>query len=167
MVYSEFWRTDLEKFSITSLAHQWMGAIVAKSNYELLMDLILTNMQLFASEDVTVIDGLEMCGLFVDYCNVFISCLDSHSDGTHSLQRTYVLDTIFAVFALFRQKKSLQTQPQHCFASLSNMRAFRSCMNQPFEWFGSIALTHLLLTVTCCHLLAILILHSKYLLLFK
>ncbi len=22
----------------------------------------------------------------VDYCNVFISCLDSHSDGTHSLQ---------------------------------------------------------------------------------
>ncbi len=23
----------------------------------------------------------------MDYCNVFISCLDSHSDGTHSLQR--------------------------------------------------------------------------------
>ncbi len=23
----------------------------------------------------------------VDYCDVFISCLDSHSDGTHSLQR--------------------------------------------------------------------------------
>ncbi len=22
----------------------------------------------------------------VEYCNVFISCLDSHSDGTHSLQ---------------------------------------------------------------------------------
>ncbi len=22
----------------------------------------------------------------VDYCNVFISCLDPHSDGTHSLQ---------------------------------------------------------------------------------
>ncbi len=22
----------------------------------------------------------------VDYCDVFISCLDSHSDGTHSLQ---------------------------------------------------------------------------------
>ncbi len=26
------------------------------------------------------------CGLLVDYCDVFISCLDSHSDGTHSLQ---------------------------------------------------------------------------------
>ncbi len=23
----------------------------------------------------------------VDYCDVFISCLDSHSDGTHSPQR--------------------------------------------------------------------------------
>ncbi len=33
-----------------------------------------------------LIDGLEWCGLLVDYCNVFISCLDSHSDGTHSLQ---------------------------------------------------------------------------------
>uniref|UniRef100_A0A8C1MXU6 Contactin associated protein like 3 n=1 Tax=Cyprinus carpio TaxID=7962 RepID=A0A8C1MXU6_CYPCA len=29
--------------------------------------------------------GLECCGLLVDYCDVFISCLDSHSDGTHSL----------------------------------------------------------------------------------
>ncbi len=32
---------------------------------------------------------LESCGLLVDYCNVVISCLDSHSDGTHSLQRTH------------------------------------------------------------------------------
>ncbi len=30
-------------------------------------------------------DGLDWTG--VDYCDVFISCLDSHSDGTHSLQR--------------------------------------------------------------------------------
>ncbi len=28
------------------------------------------------------------CGLLVDYCDVFISSLDSHSDGIHSLQRT-------------------------------------------------------------------------------
>ncbi len=33
-----------------------------------------------------LIDGLEWCGLLVDYYDVFISCLDSHSDGTHSLQ---------------------------------------------------------------------------------
>ncbi len=29
----------------------------------------------------------------VDYCDVFISCLDSHSDGTHSLQRIHWWDT--------------------------------------------------------------------------
>ncbi len=37
----------------------------------------------------TLIDGLELFGLLVDYCDVFISCLDSHSDGTHSLQRIH------------------------------------------------------------------------------
>ncbi len=32
---------------------------------------------------------LNSCGLLVNYCEVFISCLDSHSDGTHSLQRIH------------------------------------------------------------------------------
>ncbi len=36
-----------------------------------------------------LIDGLESCVLLVDYCYVFVSCLDSHSDGTHSLQRIH------------------------------------------------------------------------------
>ncbi len=36
-----------------------------------------------------LINGLEWCELLVDYCDVFSSCLDSHSDGTHSLQRIY------------------------------------------------------------------------------
>ncbi len=34
-------------------------------------------------------DVLDWSGLLVDYCDVFISCLDSHSDGTHSLQRIH------------------------------------------------------------------------------
>jgi len=34
----------------------------------------------------TLIDELESCGLLEEYCDVFISHLDSHSDGTHSLQ---------------------------------------------------------------------------------
>ncbi len=34
-------------------------------------------------------EGLEWCGLLVYYCDVFISCLDSHSDGTHSLQKIH------------------------------------------------------------------------------
>ncbi len=37
----------------------------------------------------TLTDGLKWCGLLVDYCDVFISCLDSHSYGTHSLQRIH------------------------------------------------------------------------------
>ncbi len=37
----------------------------------------------------TWINELGSCGLLVNYCNVFISCLDSHSDGTHSLQRIH------------------------------------------------------------------------------
>ncbi len=32
-----------------------------------------------------VTDGLEWCGSLVDYCDDLISCLDSDSDGTHSL----------------------------------------------------------------------------------
>ncbi len=47
------------------------------------MDLFLPNTQLFNSQDVT--DALEWCGLLVDYCDVFISCLNPNSNGTHSL----------------------------------------------------------------------------------
>ncbi len=34
----------------------------------------------------TLTDGLESFVLLEDYCDVFISCLNTHSDGTHSLQ---------------------------------------------------------------------------------
>ncbi len=36
-----------------------------------------------------LIDQLELCGLLLDYCDVFISCLNSHTDGTHSLHRIH------------------------------------------------------------------------------
>ncbi len=36
-----------------------------------------------------LIDGLESCELLVDCCDFLIICLDSHSDGTHSLQRIH------------------------------------------------------------------------------
>ncbi len=39
-------------------------------------------------------------------------------------------------------------------------------MNQPFKWFGSVAWTNLL-TVTFCHLMAILISHLKSIFIFK
>ncbi len=55
-----------------------------------LMDLFLVNTAFhFTSHHKTLIGELESCGLLVDNCNGFISCLDSHSDGTHSLQRIH------------------------------------------------------------------------------
>ncbi len=60
-------------------------------NNVLMMALFLTNKQLFTFTRLLdeLTDWLESCGLLVDYCDVFISCLGSHSDGTHSLQRIH------------------------------------------------------------------------------
>ncbi len=55
------------------------------------MDLFLTNMIFIIIIIIiillhkTLIDGLESRGVPVHYCDAFISCLNSHSDGTHSL----------------------------------------------------------------------------------
>ncbi len=46
-------------------------------------------MQLLASQDINWWTGVVWCGLLVDYCDVFSRCLDSHSDGTHSLLRIH------------------------------------------------------------------------------
>ncbi len=53
-----------------------------------MMDLFITNTQLLSSQDVNVWTGVAwiLVELLVDYYDVFISCLNSHSDGTHSLQ---------------------------------------------------------------------------------
>ncbi len=54
----------------------------------LIMDLFLTNIQLFTSQElINWWTGVVCitCGLLWG----FISCLDSHSDGTHSLQRVH------------------------------------------------------------------------------
>ncbi len=48
------------------------------------MDLFLRNMQLLASQDINWWTGVVWIT-----CDVFISCLDSHSDGNHSLQRIH------------------------------------------------------------------------------
>ncbi len=50
----------------------------------LMLDLFLANTQLFSSQDMNWWTGVVW--ITVDFCEVFISCLDSHSDGTHSLQ---------------------------------------------------------------------------------
>ncbi len=86
--------TDLEKFSILSSQMEWMGAVrireqTADKNITIrIKNVFLTNMQLFTSHDINLWTGVVFFCLLVDYCDVFI-CLDSHSDGTHSLQRIH------------------------------------------------------------------------------
>ncbi len=53
------------------------------------MDLFLTNTHEDFQLHKMLTEGLEWCGSLVDYWDVFISCLDSLSDGTHSLQRIH------------------------------------------------------------------------------
>ncbi len=59
------------------------GLLARKQRFE--VKHVFMNMQLFASQDVNW--WTEVVSM--DYCDVFISCLDSHSDGTHSLQRIH------------------------------------------------------------------------------
>ncbi len=57
------------------------------------------NKQHFACQDINY-------KLVVDYCGVFISCLESHSDGTHSLQRIHCnADVMLDFFKYVQMKK--------------------------------------------------------------
>ncbi len=50
---------------------------------------------------------MEWYGIFVDYCDVFISCLDSHSDSTHSLQMIHDEITHFSKSVLVNKQTHL------------------------------------------------------------
>ncbi len=56
---------------------------VVSSTEQIWRNYLLTN----GSSTVNGCHQNENPNLLVDYCEVFISCLDSRSDGTHSLQR--------------------------------------------------------------------------------
>ncbi len=60
---------------------QWTGAI------RIGVQIAAKNAMQFLGLNI-LIGGLELRELFVDHCDV-ISCLDSHSDGTHSLQKIH------------------------------------------------------------------------------
>ncbi len=74
--------------------------ILARSNplnlKRLMMDCFLQTC-IFALQDMN-----RWTGLLVDYCDVFISCLDSHSDGTHSLQRIKSYRCVSTVVFIFQ-----------------------------------------------------------------
>ncbi len=80
-----FWETKRWTFSLEEVLLWIMESYFDQKQWFevkniLMMDLFLTNTELFTSQVI------KWC---VDYCGVFISCLDSHSDGTHSLQRIH------------------------------------------------------------------------------
>ncbi len=68
----------------------------------LMMDLFLTYMQIFTSQDVNWWTGLMWIT-----CDVFISCLDSHSDGIRSLQRIIASDVMTFFPNLFKLRNTL------------------------------------------------------------
>ncbi len=78
-------------------------------------------MQLLPSQDVN-------CCSHVDYYDVFISYLDSHSDGTHSLQRIYYWASDVATFVqicfmknqIYLHDTQLENVAEHDYFSLAN-----------------------------------------------
>ncbi len=62
---------------------KWMGAVKMRVQIELLNDGFVS----YKHATFHFTKCLDWSGL--DFCDVFISCLDSHSDGTHSLQRIH------------------------------------------------------------------------------
>ncbi len=64
-----------------------------------------------------LIDGLECCGLLVDYCDVFISCLDSHSDGIYC--RWFVAEQViyYVISQLFLYSCKIKSFYLHQFHS--------------------------------------------------
>ncbi len=80
-------RKDLEKFSITSLAHQWIHCSEwVPSEWVCFLEKVYVSYKhaLFSHHKILIE------GILVDYyCDVLISCLDSHCDDTHSLHRIH------------------------------------------------------------------------------
>ncbi len=74
----------------------WLSWIVnsawsfSPENAILWIDLYFIQEQSFEVQNALCMMYLFIANMqLVDYCDVFISCLDSHSDGTHSLQSIY------------------------------------------------------------------------------
>ncbi len=100
-------------------------------------------------------DGLEWCGSLVDYCDVFISCLDSHSDGTHSLQRIHCWDTdamlhspnLFPwrnklIYILDRLRVCQYSANFHFWVNYSFNSCISSIIVKSLSWLAQILRTH-------------------------
>ncbi len=79
----------------------------------------------------TLIDGLELCRLLVDYCDVFISCLNSHSDGTHSLQKIHWWASDVMVY--FSKSVPMKKQ-SHLHLKCTFLANIHFCVYYSFKW---------------------------------
>ncbi len=76
----------------------------------MLVDLSSNNKQLFASQDVNLWTGVVWM-----HCDVFISCLASHSDGTHSLPRIHWwVSDVMLHFSKSDEESNLSTSRMVC-----------------------------------------------------
>ncbi len=86
--------------------------------------------------------GLASFGLLMDYCDIFISYLGSHSDGTHSLQRIHW----WAKYAILNFSKKQQKylhlgQPKHpeFYSVRQSLNMWNVCLQQLMfygEWMS-------------------------------
>ncbi len=98
-------------FILTNSYMNWMQPNTSKQSFQLIFSFTVNRIHLLWFKEIVHSkmkmyspSGHPTCrwvsskqiwrnwALLVDYCDVFISCLNSHSDGTHSLQRTHSLD---------------------------------------------------------------------------
>ncbi len=92
-----------------------------------MMDLFLTNM-LFILRDIN-------WWTRVDYCDVFISCLDSHSDGTHSLQSIHWwASDVMLHFSKSDEETNSSTSWMARERTFSAKYIFFVCLNNSFKW---------------------------------
>ncbi len=84
-----WWRGQLGKYFFNGGSVIMNYGLDQKQQFEVKNGRIVSNKQKAFHVTIKMLTGLESCGLPVDYCDVLISCLNSHSDGTHSLQRIH------------------------------------------------------------------------------
>ncbi len=76
--------------------------------------------------------GLYFCDLLVDYCDVFISCLDSHSDGTHSLNLFWCRNKL--IYILDGMSVCKYVSKYDFFWSTIHLTFMQICWSCPIDW---------------------------------
>ncbi len=146
-IFLSWFRPELFHWRINIMDRALHKSILDGSNrlkLKTLMDLFLISTQRLASQDINWWTG-------VHYCDVFISCLDSHSDGTHSLQRIHC----WASDAMLHFSKPDEETNSSTSWMVWGWGHFNFWVNYSFknyeEWYVFKILTKLTANVVCVH----------------